>query len=86
VQSPAAVQIIINNAKPKKPTHITAYPNQRRWGSVLQSVFYVMVFVANTLAAHLFFLKDREKNKRAAANATNKNPCQKNCLKLNNIM
>jgi hypothetical protein len=68
VQSPAAVQIIINNAKPKKPTHITAcpdasgaYPNQRRWGSVLQSVFYVMVFVSLRNAAHLFFLKDREK-------------------------
>jgi hypothetical protein len=37
-----------------------------------------MVFVANTHAAHLFFLKDREKNKRAAANATKQKPMPKN--------
>jgi membrane protein insertase Oxa1/YidC/SpoIIIJ len=48
--------------------------------------FFVMVFVATALAAHLFFLKCKKKNKRAAANTHNKNPRQKSCLKLNNIM
>jgi hypothetical protein len=43
------------------PTHRhglqQAHPQSQRHccSAVLQSVFYVMVFVANTLAAHLFF-------------------------------
>jgi hypothetical protein len=36
-----------------------------------------MVFVSQRNAAHLFFLKDREKNKRAVADTQNKNPRQK---------
>jgi hypothetical protein len=40
-------------------------------------IFFVMVFVATALAAHLFFLKCKKKNKRAAADTQNKNPRQK---------
>jgi len=36
-----------------------------------------MVFVSQRNAAHLFFLKGREKNKRAAADTQNKKPRQK---------
>jgi hypothetical protein len=36
-----------------------------------------MVFVSPHTTALAFFLKDKKKNTRAAANATNKNPCQK---------
>jgi hypothetical protein len=44
--------------------------------AVLPSTFFVMVFVADT-RQHLYFLKIQEKNTRATANATNKNPRQK---------
>jgi hypothetical protein len=42
--------------------------------------FFVMVFVANAMV-YFVFLKDRKKQTNAAK-ATNKNPRQKNCLKL----
>jgi hypothetical protein len=42
--------------------------------------------VVQAFFCHGYFFKRQEKNKRAVANATNKNPRQKNCLKLNNIM
>jgi hypothetical protein len=50
--------------------------------SVLQSVFIVMFFVSQRNAAHLFFLKGREKNKRAAPPHRTKTHANKNCLKL----
>jgi hypothetical protein len=46
-----------------------------------------MVFVANTHAAHLFFLKDtRKKIKELQPTHRTKTHAKKNCLKLNNIM
>jgi hypothetical protein len=48
--------------------------------------FFVMVFVADTHCSTFIFLKDKKKIKELQANTQNKNPRQKNCLKLNNIM
>jgi hypothetical protein len=48
-------------------------------------IFFVKVFVP-TLLQHIYFFKDKEKNKRAVANTQYKILRQKNCLKLNNIM
>jgi predicted MPP superfamily phosphohydrolase len=45
-----------------------------------------MVFVADTHCSTFIFLKDKKKIKELQANTQNKNPRQKNCLKLNNIM
>jgi hypothetical protein len=45
--------------------------------AVLQSVFFVMVFVSQRTCSTFIFFKMQEKNKRAVANATNKNPRQK---------
>jgi hypothetical protein len=45
--------------------------------AVLLSTFFVMVFVATALAALVFFLKDKKKNTRAAANTRTKTPAKK---------
>jgi hypothetical protein len=45
-----------------------------------------MVFVADTHCSTFIFLKDKKKIKELQADTQNKNPRQKNCLKLNNIM
>jgi hypothetical protein len=45
-------------------------PTAHKPSAVLQSVFYVMVFAADTHCSTFIFLKDRKKIKELQANAT----------------
>lgn len=85
MQSPATEYNISNKIKPNKPTpqHGLHRQNTGRC-SVLQSVFFVMVFAANTLAL-LYFLQMKsvidkmylQKNKQVQPTPRSKNPRQK---------
>jgi hypothetical protein len=55
------------------------YAPQKKAGhhALLPPFFSVIVFAADTLAAHLFFLERQKKNKRAAPTTRSKKQCHK---------
>jgi len=84
VQSPATGINISRRTKPGRtqpqarlrlePTHRT---RSTKPYAVLPPYFFVMFFAKPTHLQHIYFFKKTEKNKRAAANAQNKNTRQK---------
>jgi hypothetical protein len=52
-------------------------PTAHKPSAVLQSVFYVMVFVSSHTSSTFIFLKDRKKIKELQATTQNKNTRQK---------